>query len=142
MEWAASAQEAFQNAKCLLAVAVPLQHPPPNSELSLATNASNTYIRRVMQQKSGDHWQPLGFFSHKLTDTESRYSTFDRELFAAQASIKHFLIFAKAALFNFGPTTNPLSLPYHVFQFQFHPDNNAILHLFQNSTYSCCICQV
>jgi hypothetical protein len=30
-----------------------------------------------MQQKSKDHWQPLGFFSRKLTDTESRYSTFD-----------------------------------------------------------------
>jgi hypothetical protein len=41
-----------------------------------------------MQQKSGDHWQPLGFFSRKLTDTESRYSTFDRELLAAHAAIK------------------------------------------------------
>jgi hypothetical protein len=43
-----------------------------------------------MQQKSGDHWRPLGFFSRKLTDTESRYSTFDRELLAAQAAIEHF----------------------------------------------------
>jgi hypothetical protein len=33
-----------------------------------------------MQQKSGDHCWPLGFFSHKLTDTESCYSTFDREI--------------------------------------------------------------
>jgi hypothetical protein len=32
-----------------------------------------------MQQKSDNHWRPLGFFSRKLTDTESRYSTFDRE---------------------------------------------------------------
>ncbi len=33
-----------------------------------------------MLQKSGDHWRPLGFFSGKLTDTESRYSTFDRDI--------------------------------------------------------------
>ncbi len=57
LEWSVSAQEAFQNAKRLLAV--PLQHPAPNAELSLATDASDTHIGGVMQQKSGDHWQPL-----------------------------------------------------------------------------------
>jgi hypothetical protein len=80
-------------------VAVPLQHPSPTAELSLATDASDTHIGDVMQQKSGTHWQPLGFFSHKLTDTESRYSTFDRELLAAQAAIKHFRPFCKGCLF-------------------------------------------
>jgi hypothetical protein len=43
-----------------------------------------------MQQKSGDHWRPISFFSRKLTDTESHYSAFDHELLAAQAAIKHF----------------------------------------------------
>jgi hypothetical protein len=43
-----------------------------------------------MQQKSGDHWRPLGFFSRILSDTEFRCSTFDRELLAANASIQHF----------------------------------------------------
>jgi hypothetical protein len=49
LEWAVSALEAFQNAKRLLAAAVPLQHPAPNGELSLATDASNTHIGGVMQ---------------------------------------------------------------------------------------------
>ncbi len=53
-----------------------------------------------MQQKFKDHWQPLGFFSRKLTDTESHYSTFDRELLAAQAAIKHFRHFCEGQLFN------------------------------------------
>ncbi len=43
-------------AKCLLAAAVPLQHPTPTAELSLATDAFDTHIRGVMMQKSGDHW--------------------------------------------------------------------------------------
>jgi hypothetical protein len=67
LQWTAAAQEAFQQAKRLLAAAVPLQHPAPNVELSLATNASDTHIGGVMQQKSKDHWQPLGFFSLKLS---------------------------------------------------------------------------
>jgi hypothetical protein len=90
LEWTTSAQEAFQGAKCLLAAAVPLQHPAPTAELSLATDASDAHIGGVMQQKSGDHWRPLGFFSRKLIDTESRYSTFDLELLAAFATIWHF----------------------------------------------------
>jgi hypothetical protein len=44
LKWIASAQEAFQGAKCLLAAAVPLQHPAPTAELSLATDASDTHI--------------------------------------------------------------------------------------------------
>jgi hypothetical protein len=53
-----------------------------------------------MHQKSKDHRQPLCFFSCKLTDTESRYSTFDRELSAAQAAIKHFHHFCEGRLFQ------------------------------------------
>ena len=33
---------------------------------------------------------PLGFFSMKLSDTETRYSAFDRELLAAFSPIPHF----------------------------------------------------
>jgi hypothetical protein len=111
LEWTASAQEAFQNAKRLLAAAVPLQHSAPNAELSLPTDASDTHIGGVMQQKSGDHWRPLGFFSRKLIDTESRYSTFNCEVLAAQAAINIFIISAKVALSNFGPIRNLLLLP-------------------------------
>ncbi len=59
LQWTAPAQEAFQNAKPRLAAAVPLQRPAPQAKLSLATDASNTHIGGIMQQKSGDHWQHL-----------------------------------------------------------------------------------
>jgi hypothetical protein len=52
-----AAQVSFQKVKRLLAVAVPLQHPSPTAELSLATDASDTHIGGVMQQKSGNHWR-------------------------------------------------------------------------------------
>jgi hypothetical protein len=68
----------------------------------------DTHIRGVMQQKSGDHWQPLGCFSHKLTDTESPNSTFDRELSAAQAAIKHFSHFCEGRAFQLWTDHKPV----------------------------------
>jgi hypothetical protein len=108
MEWTASAQEAFQNAKWLVAAVVPLQHPAQNAELSLATDASDTHIGGVVQQKSGDHWRPLCFFSRKLTDTESRNSTFNRKLLAAQAAIKHFRQFCEDCALQLWTDHKPL----------------------------------
>ncbi len=61
-----------------------------------------------MQQKSGDYWQPLGYFSRKLTDTESRYSTFDRELLAAFAVIQHFRHFCDGRSFQLCTDYKPL----------------------------------
>jgi hypothetical protein len=82
--------------------------PCPHAELSLATDASDTHIGGVMQQKSRDHWRPLGFFFRKLTDTESRYSTFDRESLAAQAAIKHFRPFCEGHVFQLCTDHKPL----------------------------------
>ncbi len=61
-----------------------------------------------MQQKSGDPWRSLGFFPRKLTDTETRYSTFDRELLAPQAAIKHFCHFCKGRIFQLWTDHKPL----------------------------------
>ncbi len=61
-----------------------------------------------MQHKSGNHWRPLGFFSWKLTDTESRYLTFDRELLAAHAAIKHFRHFCEGRQFQLWTDHKPL----------------------------------
>jgi hypothetical protein len=51
---------------------------------------------------------PLVFFSCKLTDTESRYSTFDRELLTAQAAIKHFCNFCEGHSFQLWTDHKPL----------------------------------
>jgi hypothetical protein len=50
----------------------------------------------------------LVFFSRKLTDTESRYSTFDHELLAAQQAIKHFRHFCEGRIFQLWTDHKPL----------------------------------
>jgi hypothetical protein len=69
---------------------VPLAHPLLGEVLSPATDASDTHIGAVLQQQVGQHWQPLGFYSKKLTKTNVNYSMFDRKLLTAVSGNKHF----------------------------------------------------
>jgi cleavage and polyadenylation specificity factor subunit 1 len=97
-------QTAFDHAKRLLASAAPLHHPHPHATLSLA----DTHVGAVLQQKTGGCWQPLAFFSHKLSPTEGRYSTFDRELLAAFQAVKHFRFFLEGRPFTLFTDHKPL----------------------------------
>jgi hypothetical protein len=85
---------------------VPLAHPFPRAVLALATDASDTHVGAVLQQQVGQHWQPLGCFSIKLSKSEVNYSTFDRELLAVVSGIKHFRSQSRAAPSRCGQITN------------------------------------
>jgi hypothetical protein len=77
--WSATAEAAFIAAKAALVAAVPLCHPAPNAVLSLSVDASDSHVGGVLQQRAGQGWKPLAFFSKKLAPAEVKYSTFDRE---------------------------------------------------------------
>ncbi len=70
-----AADAAFVAAKAALVAAVPLCHPAPNAILSLSVDASDSHVGGVLQQKCGRGWQPLAFYSKKLSPTEVKYST-------------------------------------------------------------------
>jgi hypothetical protein len=77
-------------AKAALGAAVTLAHPAPNAVLSLATDGSDTHVGGVLQQLNDRRWQPLAFYSKKLSGVCTRYSTFDRELMPAFSAVRHF----------------------------------------------------
>lgn len=83
--------QAFEDCKESLANSTLLAHPDPAAELSIATDASNVAVGAVLQQKSKNgYWEPLGFFSKKLTPSEKKHSPFDRELLAMYEAVKYF----------------------------------------------------
>ena len=90
LAWTAECTTAFEAAKSALISATRLTHPAPAATISLATDASDTHIGGVLQQWQQGGWRPLGFFSGKLSGTQMKYSTFDRELTAAFLAIRHF----------------------------------------------------
>ncbi|GBM92188.1 Retrovirus-related Pol polyprotein from transposon 297 [Araneus ventricosus] len=90
IDWSEVDVQAFQTCKNSIAQAALLAHPNSEAKLSLVVDASNTGIAGTLQQTYLKNTQPLAFFSRKLTQAESRYSTYDRELLAVYYSIKHF----------------------------------------------------
>jgi hypothetical protein len=93
-----------------LATATALVHPLPGAVISLATDASDTHIGGVLQQLTGGSWRPLAFFSRKLSSPESKYSTFDRELLAVFAAVRHFRFVLEGRPFRILTDHLPLTL--------------------------------
>ena len=90
LKWDESANSAFIESKQILANATLLVHPDHTAPLNITCDASDFAVGRVLQLYINNVWQPLSFFSKKLTPTETRYSAFDRELLAVYATIRHF----------------------------------------------------
>ncbi len=110
LSWSDSAAAAFCAAKAALISATALAHPLPGAVISLAADASVTHIGGVLQQLSSGSWQPLAFFSRKLSAPESKYSTFYRELLAVFAAIRHFRFVLEGRQFRILTDHLPLTL--------------------------------
>ena len=90
LKWNESANSAFIESKQILANATLLVHPDHAAPLNITCDDSDFAIGGVLQQYINNVWQPLSFFSKKLTPAETRYSAFDRGLSAVYATIRHF----------------------------------------------------
>ena len=90
LKWDESANSVFIESKQILANATLLVHPDHTAPLNITLNASDFAVGDVLQQYINNVWQPLSFFSKKLTPAGIRYSAFDRELLAVYATIRHF----------------------------------------------------
>ena len=90
LKWYESADSAFMESKQIFANATLLVHPDHSATLNITCDASDFTVGGVLQQYFDNVWQPLSFFSKKLTPAETRYSAFDRELLAVYATIRHY----------------------------------------------------
>jgi len=90
-------------------------HPADGAKISLAVDASATHIGAALQQKRAGQaaWEPLGFFSKKLSPAQVKYSAFDRELLACAAGIRHFCFLLEGrdfmVLTDHKPLTNAIN---------------------------------
>ena len=72
----------------------PAGSPSSRCPTCLITDASDNAVGAVLQQRIQSVWSSLAYFSRKLSTTETRYRTFDRELLAVYLAIwlfRHFL---------------------------------------------------
>lgn len=85
-----------------------LRLPQEGRMFILSTDASGVGIGAVLEQEFDDGIHPIAFFSKKLTDTETRYSTTDRELLAAHRGVRHFDPYLRCVRFKFKVDHKPL----------------------------------
>jgi len=90
IEWTVQLEQAFQNCKDSLTKATLLAHPKSKARITLTTDASDTALGAVVHQENENAWQPLAFMSKKLSQAQTKYSPYDRELLAIYTAVKHF----------------------------------------------------
>jgi hypothetical protein len=82
--------QAFEDCKASLSHATLLPHPDTSTMLALFTDASDIALGAALQQHICDAWQPLAFYSHKLSPAQQKYSPYDHELLAVYKAIMYF----------------------------------------------------
>ena len=82
--WNATHDKAFEHIKQLLTQAPVLAFCNPKAELSIECDASHSGLGAALLQKG----QPLAYISRTLTDAETRYAPFEKEMLAVVFSLE------------------------------------------------------
>lgn len=80
----------FEHCKQLLINAPILQYPDFEKQFILTTDASNFAIGAVLSQGNVPHDKPVAYASRTLNDSETKYSTIEKELLAIVWACKYF----------------------------------------------------
>ncbi|CAA9995004.1 unnamed protein product, partial [Nesidiocoris tenuis] len=110
--WTSEKIAAFESCKEHLNRAVMLAFPQSTVPWSLMVDASDTAIGGSVQQLVNRSWQPLGFYSRKLSENERKYSAYDRELLAAYACVKQFRYLLEGRIFTLYTDHKPLTYAF------------------------------
>ena len=81
-EWSEAATQSVTTLQHLVANAPCLAHWDRDRVTRVVTDASKIGLGAVLEQKYDETWRPVAFWSRKLRDPETRYSTTDREWLA------------------------------------------------------------
>ncbi|XP_047998796.1 uncharacterized protein K02A2.6-like [Leguminivora glycinivorella] len=92
-EWNAEHTKAFQEIKKLLTTAPQLAHYDPNLETRVSADASQYGMGAVIEQKHGDVWKPVHFWSSAFTPTQQRYAMIEKEACATTMACERFKLY-------------------------------------------------
>jgi len=73
-----------------LANATLLAFPDPSVQFIVQTDAFDSVIGALLQQRQSRGWRSLSFFSSRFTPEQCNYNAYDRELLTIYAAIQYF----------------------------------------------------
>ena len=112
LQWNKKSLQAFSAIKQAITYVSLLSYPHTNAPTNIMSDASDTAVDAVLQQKIRDAWKPIAFFSRKMKPAETRYSTFDLELLAMYLVVKHFQHFVEGCQFYVLTDHKPLTFAF------------------------------
>ncbi|MGB8167070.1 MAG: reverse transcriptase domain-containing protein, partial [Chthoniobacteraceae bacterium] len=98
--WGESEQAAFTQLKQAIMSAPVLAMPDPALPYEVYTDASAFALGAVLLQNHGKGMQPVAYLSRKLTDTERRYPTGDREMLGIFYALTEWRCYLEGAEFT------------------------------------------
>jgi hypothetical protein len=84
--WGPEQKQAFTEVKRAISREVMLSYPDFNKPFEIHTDASNYQLGAVISQDG----KPIAFFSRKLNDAQTRYTTTEKELLSIVETLKEF----------------------------------------------------
>ena len=102
-KWTKECQKAFDFLKDSLTVVPLLSYPDPNKPYKLYTDASDTCIGACLTQTDDEVEKPIYFLSHKLSQSQVKWSTIEKEAFAihyALQKLDHYLHNAEFVIYT------------------------------------------
>ena len=102
-KWTDECQKSFDKLKDLLTEAPTLSFPDPSRAYSLYTDASDGCVGALLSQDFGQGEQPIHYLSHKLSDTQTRWATVEKEAYAiywALQKLDHYLHGAEFTIYS------------------------------------------
>ena len=93
LNWTPALEEAFQASKAALSTFTMLHHPRVGAPLAITSDASKVAVGAVLEQRGPSGWEPLGFYSSKLSKDkpdQTMWPPFDRELLGVFRAVRHF----------------------------------------------------
>ncbi|CAG9128375.1 unnamed protein product [Plutella xylostella] len=112
--WTEECTKAMEKCKELLTTAPILQYPDFEKEFIVTTDASQYAIGGILSQGKVGEDKPIAYASRTLNESETRYSTIERELLAIKWCIKHFRPYLFGRKFTIVTDHQPLTWLFSV----------------------------
>lgn len=109
-KWDTHCETAFQRLKSLLIIKPVLAFPQPGKLFILEVDASDVAVGGVLSQYQNDNkLHPVAYFSNSLTESQKKWSTYNKETFAMVYATRHWYVYLVGSKFLLRTDHNPLT---------------------------------
>lgn len=98
--WTEAAEEAFQNLKSALVSAPILMNPDFSQPFTIESDASDNAVGAALVQNVEGNTRVVAYFSKKLSSTQRRYASVEKECLGVLLAIEHFRHFVEGTRFK------------------------------------------